>query len=81
MLCMLKILALKFFILRVAAIEGQQLRFIINASVRVPDKAFTVFAFYNRNPQTNSGKSVGVFRATLRRYPVEVSQAGEKIKK
>ena len=66
---------------RVAAIEGQQLRFIINASVRVPDKAFTVFAFYNRNPQTNSSKSVGVFRATLRRYPVEVSQAGEKIEK
>jgi len=66
---------------RVAAIEGQQLRFIMNTSVRVPDEAFTVFAFYNRNPQTNSGKSVGVCRATLRRYPVEVSQAGEKIEK
>lgn len=66
---------------RVAAIEGQQRRLIMNVSVRVPDEAFTVFAFYNKDPKTNTGKSVGVFRATLRRYPVEVSQAGEKIEK
>jgi hypothetical protein len=67
---------------RVAAIEGLQRRLIIHASVKVPDKAFTVFAFYNNtNPQTNTGKSVGVFRATLKRYPVEVFQAGEKVEK
>jgi len=43
---------------------------LINTSVRVPDDALSVVAFYNARPETNAGKSVGVFRTTVSKLSV-----------
>jgi len=53
-----------------AALATKESISLINTSVRVPDDALTVIAFYNARPETNAGKSVGVFRTTVSKLTV-----------
>lgn len=50
---------------RVAAIQVQGKVPVLNTSLRFPTGTLTVMAFYNAEPQTNGGKTVGAFRTTL----------------
>jgi len=57
---------------QVAAIIASSRKPLINTVVRVPKKTLTVLAFYDADPVTNGGKSVGVFRTTVSKLPPEV---------
>jgi len=52
---------------RIAAKEKGKRSLIINTSLRVPKDALTVIVFYNIKPKTKRSKSIGVFRATVKR--------------
>ena len=57
---------------QVAAIIASSRKPLINTVIRVPKRSLTVMAFYDADPITNGGKSVGVFRTTVSKLPPEV---------
>ncbi|BDS05983.1 hypothetical protein NT6N_10230 [Oceaniferula spumae] len=57
---------------QIAAMIATSRQPLINTVVRLPAKTLTVLAFYDADPVTNGGKSVGVFRTTVSKLPPEV---------
>lgn len=56
---------------RIAAQYGRRQKIIYNTAVRLDGRGHThIFALYNANPGTNSGRSVGVFRAIIPAAPI-----------
>jgi hypothetical protein len=66
---------------RLAAIESSKKKeYLVNTSIRASQKALTVIVFYDANPKTNAGRSVGVFRTTVNKLGAEVLNKVSKVK-
>ncbi len=59
-------------LVRLKALKGKEMEAtLIHTAVRIPKGNLTVFVFYNADPATNSGKSVGVCRVVTKKLKLQ----------